>query len=224
MQTKTIANIPCRIKPGRSSGPTIILFHGYGANWDDLYPLANYVRVSSDITWIFPNGICKLDLLPGMDARAWFPLSLSGSIDTHDPQAMALAEPEGMEEARQQLTAFFDALEYDKEQLILGGFSQGSMLALDYVLHNDLTPLTLFLFSSTLVKKQEWQSLASQKQISFYQSHGTYDELLGFQVAESLYKMLIEAGWQGKFSPFEDGHTIPQKILQDMEEIINKLI
>ncbi|MEM7181807.1 MAG: esterase [Spirochaetota bacterium] len=212
----------CKIREGGKGSLTIVLLHGYGANYEDLVPLSQYIPAPPNTTWIFPDAIHSLDMVPG--GRAWFPLSLNATVDTSDPEVMALAKPPGMEEVRKELDLFFEALARPEMSIVLGGFSQGAMVSLDYVLHSNLSPKFLFLLSSTLVKKAEYTDLAAKKKIPFYQSHGLYDQVLFYQVSLVLHEVLKNAGWEGDFREFPDGHTIPPQVMDDMGKILTTLL
>lgn len=105
--SKKIGNLNCRLFEGDPKAPLLVFFHGYGANMDDLAPIAReMINLPSSLNWIFPDGIHKLDFMPGFEGRAWFPLSLSGNINTFDLSEMSEAYPDGMEEARNELQIF----------------------------------------------------------------------------------------------------------------------
>ena len=107
------------------------------------------------------------------------------------------------------------------ENVILGGFSQGSMIALAVAIQlaeagNRIGGLTLF--SSTLVAERvlvdKGEVLAG---LRFLQSHGTLDSVLPLALAERLERVLVEAGLEGMLLPFRGGHEIPMPVLREWQ-------
>src|SRR5438874_9441645 len=121
---------------GGGDGPIVVLVHGFGAPGDDLVALVPLMRAAPELRFVFPAAPLALEG-PG-DARAWWMLDLDalalGARRTFDPQDV----PAGLAEARAQLSSLLDAVESElgvaAERLVLGGFSQGAMLALDVAL------------------------------------------------------------------------------------------
>ena len=123
------------------SAPAIILCHGYGAPGDDLVPLARAMDVGPGVRWFFPEAPLTVDL--GFDAvgepgRAWWPVDmmrLQMELARGGRQWDPSETPEGMPEARDALFACLRALidehGVDPGRTILGGFSQGAMIATD---------------------------------------------------------------------------------------------
>jgi phospholipase/carboxylesterase len=95
-------------------------------------------------------------------------------------------------------------------RLVLGGFSQGAMLALDVALHRARPPAGLLLMSGTLVNEAAWRPrLASLRGVPVLQSHGRADGLLPYVAAEVLRDRLRAAGAAVEWVPFLGGHEIP---------------
>jgi phospholipase/carboxylesterase len=122
--------------------------------------------------------------------------------------------PDGIADARAALVAMLDALEasHPPGRLVLGGFSQGAMLALDVALrHPERTLAGVVLMSGTLVSEDEWTSrMPARKSLRVFQSHGEEDPLLPFFLAERLRDRLAEAGLAVTFDGFVGPHTIPE--------------
>ncbi len=82
-----------------------------------------------------------------------------------------------------------DALAPSK--LVIGGFSQGAMLATDVALRSDIPLAGLCLFSGTLIAEQEWVvSAPNRRGLRVSLSHGQSDAILPFTAAERLRDFL----------------------------------
>lgn len=201
-------------KPGR---PTIVLFHGYGADAYDLLPLHRVFPAAEGANWVFPQAPLHVDIGFGMTGRAWFPIdvaALEAHLQAGTHRDMSGLVPDGFAQARTAVQSMLAALGVASEQLILGGFSQGSMLATDLVLRAEKSVRGLIILSGTLLNEAEWRSLAPKRAgLPFFQSHGTADPLLAYHAAERLNALLNEAGLLGKLVSFNGGHEIPQEVV-----------
>jgi phospholipase/carboxylesterase len=105
--------------------------------------------------------------------------------------------------------------------MILGGFSQGSMVALDAILRGAVRPAGLVLMSGTLVNEAGWSPhFAALKDLPVVQTHGTLDELLPFEGAKRLRDRLAAAGAKLTWVPFRGGHEIPPAALEAVAGLV----
>src|SRR5690348_9167256 len=139
-------------REGGGAGPLLVLLHGFGAPGTDLVPLFRSLAVPREVRFAFPAAPIVLDpsAPPEHAPRAWWLFDferLQRAIALGPEATLALAKdppPAGMPEARATLEAFLDACESElgapRERVVLGGFSQGSMLACDLALRSERPP------------------------------------------------------------------------------------
>jgi phospholipase/carboxylesterase len=224
---RKIGPLDCITYKGDAGSPTLVLFHGYGADGADLAPIASELPVRVPIHAAFPDGPLVLRIDGVASGRAWFPIeveaiqkaSMSGtSVD------WSAAEPHGMPEGRAAVTEFLKSLGVPWSQLIIGGFSQGGILAVDLALRAPEPPLGLIVLSANLINEKEWRVLArARKGLPFLQSHGTSDPILGYQGAKRLETLLKDNGLKGEMLSFEGGHGIPVSVIEAMGRFIESL-
>lgn len=214
----TIEITPGGVSPSGPRKGAIILFHGYGADNQDLASLANAVGSPANVAWYFPNGPHTVQIGPHMTGRAWFPLRFAElEAEGFDfTQSM----PEGMSRAVEgALKAVEDLRQKQKlewNQIVLGGFSQGAMVALEVALRASEQPAGVTLFSGTLVNEPALTESANKKRgLRFFQSHGIQDPVLPFALAEKLDTTLNQAGMDGMLFSFRGGHEIPVPVLRE---------
>lgn len=189
--------------------PAIICFHGYGADAADLAPLAAELDLPSAARWVFPDGLLGME---GGFGRAWFPIDESRFSGA--PIDLSREAPRGMEQAAAAARGLLEALGTPIEDVILGGFSQGSMLALELALGAERPPRGLFLLSGTLVDEERTRARAGARAgLAFFQSHGRQDPILPYQGARRLNALLREAGLKGELLSFDGGHALPAPVL-----------
>jgi phospholipase/carboxylesterase len=204
----------------------VVLLHGFGAPGDDLVPLAGeLVRAGQgepapSICYVFPEAPLELGGAYG-DARAWWLLDLSRLEDELRrgvPRDRRDEVPDGLPEARTHVLRLLEQLEArfatPATRLVLGGFSQGAMLALDVALHADRPPAGLLLMSGTLLNQAEWTPrFASLRGVPVLLSHGRADALLPYAIAEVLRDRLLASGADVQWHPFVGGHEIPRAVV-----------
>jgi len=204
----------------------VVLMHGYGAPGDDLVSMGGAIDAPPGTVFLFPEAPISLaDSMPFLgDARAWWPIDVgrferaarSGSME-----ALVREVPPGLEAARVAVDELLDAVARDEkiggERIVLGGFSQGSMLATDVALRSARPLAGLAVLSGTLLAADEWLPLmAARKGLPVFQSHGTEDPILPYVVADRLRRALDDAGLVVDFTPFEGGHGIPPTVMRDL--------
>ena len=211
---------------GSADGPTVVLMHGFGADMSDLASLAGAIQAPKGTNWVFPNGHLKVATSPHTEGRGWFPISIAelertmaggGSID------LSTIVPPGMKKSRDLILGLIEAMNVPMDKLILGGFSQGAMVATDVTLHLDTPPKGLALLSGTLVNGEEWSRLAAKHSgFDFFQAHGKRDPILSFGMAQKLEAMLLANGWKGKLQAFDGAHEIPFEVLIQLGAYIRR--
>lgn len=243
MDTRTLGRLRARIarnvasagdKSAAERAPTIVLLHGFRAPGDDLAGLAEMIRVPPGSTLVFPEALHDLADLAGpmyAGARAWWMIDMARlelAMRTGSIRDMSSEVPEGLEEARAAVIAMLDALEREEgialDRLVLGGFSQGAMLALDVTLHTARAVAGLVLLSGTFIAEREWAPrMGGRARTPVFQSHGTADPILPFSLAEKLRDVLATAGLPVTFDRFEGGHGIPPSTMKKLGDWLEKL-
>jgi phospholipase/carboxylesterase len=213
---------------------TVVLMHGYGAPGDDLVALAGAIAAPAGTTFVFPEAPLTLSdpTMPFLgDARAWWPIDIGRyerAIRQGTLEDIVKDVPPGMAAAREAVLGMLDALEAETNaagrRLVIGGFSQGSMIATDVVLRSKRPFAGLVILSGTLLAAGDWlPAIASRKGLPVFQSHGTEDPILPFAVAQALNHVLDEGGLASTFLPFDGGHGIPPTVMRDLGQWLTQL-
>lgn len=216
-EKKTVAGLEILEVAGDPEAATLLLFHGYGADAYDLLPLASVARFEPKPTFLFPQGPIEVPLAPGYTGKGWFSIDverLKIALQSKDRAEIQRAFPENLEEARTFCLQLIATLDIPLSKLILGGFSQGALLAIDLALHLPEKIRGLIVLSGILVQEERWGELAALKKgIPFFQSHGLQDPLLPLEEAKALTQFFQKAGFKGELHTFQGGHDIPPAIM-----------
>jgi phospholipase/carboxylesterase len=203
----------------------VILCHGYGAPAEDLVPLGAELLsadpgLAARARFIFPGAPLQLPGMPG--ARAWWHLPPSVfSAQERDWELYAESVIEGLAPSRRALMSVVEAVGSSMGlpvgRIVLGGFSQGAMLATDVALRLEEPPAGLAVLSGNLLMKSEWRARAERRRgLPVFQSHGRYDSILPFGRGEALRELLQAAGLPVEFVEFEGPHAIFPEVLEGL--------
>lgn len=216
-------------REGGGDGPVVVLMHGFGAPGTDLVSLWRALAVARDVRFVFPEAPHTLGGAYG-DGRAWWMLDLEAlqRRQNGEPVDRTKEVPEGLAPATQSVLDLLSALQEDygarPERIVLGGFSQGSMLACDVALHSDLPLAGLILLSSTLLAEERWvPQMAARAGLPVLQTHGEQDPVLPYDGAVALRDRLKAAGADMEFVAFRGGHDIPHAAVDHMARFITRV-
>lgn len=216
---ETIGDLNCLVRPGESEGMNVVLLHGYGADNSDLFSLAEMLDPEGNWSFYFPNAPHEVPVGPGWTGRGWFPISLRELEVGID---FTQIRPPGLDESANLVSDLIFHL--NSKKLILGGFSQGSMIATDVSLRQPEDIAGLVLYSPTMLDEKHWLTKASGMQSKkILLSHGTSDPVLPFSGAQRLYEMFKNAGAEIQMVSFSGGHEIPTPVLKKTKELLEQI-
>lgn len=206
---------------------TVFLFHGYGADCEDLRSLAGALKTGKRTHWIFPNGPLSVPIGPGWSGSAWWPIDFT-RFERPDDLSWTEQQPQGLPQLRDELLAWIHRVEPDWNKVIIGGFSQGAMLSCDLFLNAPQCPRGLILLSGAVVNRSEWTEKAKargqeSKAPRFFQSHGSKDQVLPHKVAAQLETLLTQSGFKGSLMTFPGSHEIPMSVIEKANQFLKSL-
>lgn len=237
MASRSFGDLMCQVVEERAEPRlVVVLCHGYGAPADDLAPIGAELQrtsaaIGDHVRFYFPAA--PIDLgphgLPG--GRAWWPINMAQLVEASESgrwEDVRKAMPGGMTEARVQLMACLEAIRAETglpwSRFVLGGFSQGAMLATDVALHLPEVPAGLIVASGTLLNEEDWREKAAARPgLKVIQGHGDADPLLPFAGAVALRDLFMETGNDVEFLPFRGGHTIATSLLVEVARRLAEL-
>ena len=171
----------------------VVFLHGYGANGADLLGLADPLGEHlPDTMFVAPDA-------PEACAGApfgfqWFPIPWIDGSSEEEAEA-------GLLRAAEDLDAFLDALMVDEdllpEQVVLFGFSQGTMMSLHVAPRREDPVAGIVAFSGRLLQPE---LLADQAMV-----HGDQDDVVPPQSLPAAAEALQEAGWTDVFAHIMKG-------------------
>jgi phospholipase/carboxylesterase len=200
----------------------VIVLHGRQMQASDLAPFAH--SLGAHAYFVFPDA----PLAAEPRGRTWWPVDSEARIRRLATGPMDLSEmdPPGRTEARAQLDALVRELiaAAPDRRVILVGFSQGGMLAMDYVLHDGVRPAALVLLSSTRIALSDWTPRAARLAgLPVLVAHGSSDAELSFASGEGLRDFALAGGADVTWLPFDGGHELPLVVWRALRKLLGSL-
>jgi phospholipase/carboxylesterase len=212
---------------------TLVLLHGYDMKPADLAPFAHSIGIPA--YFLLPQG----PVSSPSGAHAWWEVDLEAreSALSIGPRDLANDHPHGLAAARRQFGQFLAAVTAEgkpgptasrttrRPTTIIGGFSQGGMLALDWVLRGNQRVDGLALLSTSRLALSEWEPQRERlRNLPVFLSHGATDRDLAFAAGERLRDFLLESAAQLTWTPFEGGHEIPLVVWRGLRKFLAALL
>jgi phospholipase/carboxylesterase len=216
---KKIGKLDCLIREGSNEKDVFLLLHGFGADAGDLFPLSDYLDPDDAWTFVVPNAPLEVPIGPGWTGRGWFPISLR---DLEAGVDFTQVRPPGMDASASAVSELI--FELNPERLVIGGFSQGAMIATEIAMQQPEDIAGLVIYSGVMLDEKGWTSKASAlKGKRFFQSHGTNDPVLPFSAGQKLFDLFKRSGLEGEFAAFPGGHEIPMNVIQKTQAYLKKI-
>ncbi|MEP4195732.1 MAG: alpha/beta fold hydrolase [Aliishimia sp.] len=190
-------------RKGPKSGSTrsvVVFLHGYGANGADLLGLADPLEDHlPDTLFVAPDAP---EGIPGYaGGYQWFPIPWIDGSSEEDSER-------GMNEAVDDLNAFLDALMVDEdvlpEQVVLFGFSQGTMMALHVAPRREDAVAGIVGFSGRLLRPELLpDEVVVRPPVLLV--HGDADDVVPPQSLPEAAQALQDAGWEDVYAHVMEG-------------------
>jgi phospholipase/carboxylesterase len=173
----------------------VVFLHGYGANGADLLGLADVLAEHlPDTLFVAPDAPETIPMMP--TGYQWFPIPwIDGSSEEESER--------GLLAAADDLNAFLDALMVDEdvlpEQVVLFGFSQGTMMALHVAPRREDAVAGIVAFSGRLLSPDLLKDeVVSRPPVLLI--HGDQDDVVPPQSLPQAAEALQSAGWQDVYA------------------------
>lgn len=169
----------------------VVFLHGYGANGADLMGLADPLAEHlPDTLFVAPDAPETIPMMP--TGLQWFPIPWIDGSSEEEAERGLLA-------AAKDLDAFLDALMVDEdllpEQVVLFGFSQGTMMALHVAPRREDAVAGIVAFSGRLLQPTLLQDeTLSRPPVLLV--HGDADDVVPPQSLPEAAEALQAAGWK----------------------------
>lgn len=212
---------------GGAAPLAVVLLHGRQMEAADLAPFASSLGVKA--RFYVPDA----PQVAEPRGRTWWPVDAEARARARavsgGPLDLAEVEQPGRAEARAHLTALLaHATRAGAERVVVVGFSQGGMLAMDHALcardTSDAPPHALALLSSSRIAFDDWTPrLARLRAMPVLVAHGRADAELAFSAGEALADAARAGGADVTFLAFDGPHEIPLIVWRALRKFLRAL-
>jgi phospholipase/carboxylesterase len=206
---------------GETTTSTIVLLHGFAMAPELLAPFGHSLGTGS--RFHFPQAPYRAG---GGDGYSWWPIARERGESDRNARDLAEFDPPGRNDVHARLIAYLEEIQRRSPErpLILGGFSQGGMLACDFALHEPGVLDALILMSASRIRLPAWKGRAqSLRGMPVFLSHGRSDADLAFAAGERLRDFLVDCGADVTWVPFDTGHEIPIVVWRALRRFVRGL-
>lgn len=193
--------------------PVIILLHGVGSNEQDLFSFADqlpdkYLVLSVRAPYTLSEG-----------SYAWYQVDFS----TGKPVINSEQEKKSRNIIIQFITELKKEFSFDENQVYIGGFSQGAIMAYSVGLTRPDLIHGIVAMSGRLLEEVK-PLIVPEKlgQLKVFISHGTNDQTLGIHYARESVSYLNALKINTTYKEYTEGHGINNPMLIDMVNWLNK--
>ncbi len=214
---------PSWVEPVGAARACLLVLHGLDMTPAQLAPIVASLRLPALVA--LPCG--PVERAGGL--RSWWPVDdaqrarrlAGGPADLHE------SDPPGRAPARAAVHAAARALRARAPglPLVVAGFSQGAMLALDVVFQDPpLAVDALSLWSASRMAFGQWMpALPRVRGVRVDLRHGRDDANIDIAAAMSLRDALVAGGADVRWAPFDGGHDIPLQAWVGLRRLVREL-
>ena len=198
---------------GDTPHPCIMLLHGYGSNADDLFSFSDYLANHFTIISL------EAPLETPFGGKAWYSIHFDSAQDKWSDIEEA---KKSLAFITQQLKYFIKEYDLNSKDISLMGFSQGAILSWSLLLDQPEQFRRAICISGYINTKLLEKPLNQYQNILAYASHGTNDQTIPYNWAESSINQLRKNNTNIMFNSYPDGHNVSQENFRDLLEWLSK--
>jgi len=182
----------------------VIWLHGLGADGHDFEPIVPELGLSPDLNvrFVFPHApMIPVTINQGFVMRAWYDIAASDIAERQDENGIRASQALLVELIEAQIAEGIDSA-----RIVLAGFSQGGVIALQTGLRFN-KPLAGIMALSTYLPLAE--TLAAEKSdenlaIPVFLAHGSADPVIAVDLAYSARGQLEKQGYQPSWHEYDE--------------------
>jgi phospholipase/carboxylesterase len=195
--------------------PLVVLLHGFGAHMGDLAGLASAID-SRGYIYAFPNAPISMDMGLGGENFVGAPLGGDGAGE-------ALVHADRLVGGfLEEVMAMYPP---PPGKAILGGFSQGGMMAYRNGLPHPDRFAGIAALSSVVIGKRDIEDrLPEHSSQAVFASHGTDDNMISVTDARQGIEFLRSKGYDPEYNEYSMGHEVSLEVISDLTVWVHKVL
>jgi phospholipase/carboxylesterase len=187
------------------AGGALVLFHGRGADEHDLFPLLDYLDPQKRLLGVTPRG--PFSFPPG--GAHWYALREVGYPDRETFQTT-------YRDVGAWLDAFLAEHGIGHDQAVLGGFSQGAVMAYSFTLGNGRPRPAALIALSGFIPTVDGFELELDASPPVAIGHGTFDPIISVEFGRTARTLLEDAGASVIYREYPLPHAVDPRFLMEL--------
>ena len=222
MPDDLLATIELETRPDPDAA--VIWMHGLGADGNDFVPIVGELELPEDlgIRFIFPHAPMRpVTINGGMVMRAWY--DIVGSDLTNRGDEAGIRDSQRRIE---QLIAREKARGIAASRLVLAGFSQGGVIALQAGLRHPERLAGIMALSTYLALPQALEAEAdpANSDVPIFMAHGTADPMIRLDWADASRRALEAQGYAIEWHTYPMQHSVCIEEVGDLDAWLARVL
>lgn len=222
MPDDLLATIELETRPDPDAA--VIWMHGLGADGNDFVPIVGELELPEDlgIRFIFPHAPMRpVTINGGMVMRAWY--DIVGSDLTNRGDEAGIRDSQRRIE---QLIAREKARGIAASRLVLAGFSQGGVIALQAGLRHPERLAGIMALSTYLALPQALAAEAdpANSDVPIFMAHGTADPMIRLDWADASRRALEAQGYAIEWHTYPMQHSVCIEEVGDLDAWLARVL
>ncbi|GAB4354266.1 MAG: alpha/beta hydrolase [Methylohalobius crimeensis] len=192
------------LETGPEPDACILWLHGLGADGYDFEPIAYELRLPGAIRYVFPHAPTRpVTINGGMEMRAWY--------DIFSPDLQGQVDKPGIDDSRDLIDVLIDdqvAAGIDPGRIVLAGFSQGGVIALETGVRRHPSVAGIVALSTYVALPGALPEAGSDAFPPILMMHGSQDTVVPLPVAERSRLQLVRKGYPVEWHVFSMPHSV----------------
>jgi phospholipase/carboxylesterase len=202
---------------------SILLLHGLGADGADLAGLAPHVHQPDGARWrfLFPSAPMRpVTINGGAVMRAWYDIAPAGGLDSGSDDirvSAALADRIIEREIERGV---------DPARIVVGGFSQGGVIALETALAGDRSLAGVIALSTYLhhADRADERVTMANAGAPIFMAHGRGDAMIPIARAAASRSRLEALGYRLTWREYAMGHEVCMEEIRDLGDWLEAVL
>ena len=222
MAADLLASIELETRPDPDAA--VIWMHGLGADGSDFVPIVEELDLTGDrgIRFIFPHAPMRpVTINGGAVMRAWYDIVGSDLTNRGDERGIRDSQ-----ERIEQLIAREKSRGIAASRLVLAGFSQGGVIALQTGLRHPERLAGIMALSTYLALPQTLASEAhaANAGVPIFMAHGTGDSMIRPEWADSSRRALEAQGYPVEWHTYPMQHSVCIEEVRDIGGWLKRVV
>ena len=213
------------VEPKRPAKSCVIWLHGLGADGHDFCPIIPELKIPDALAvrFIFPHANqIPITINGGMVMRGWYDITSVADISD-------AADIPGIQNSIDEISTLIDqqiALGIPAEKIILTGFSQGGVIAINAALQYPQKLAQIIALSTYMPAWEHFKQKTKRqnKLTSVLQAHGSFDPVVPFFAGQRLKEDLEENGNPVIFHNYPMEHQVCAEEIQVIGQTIKEAL